>query len=274
MTRVTWLPQVLRDAGLDVVEYTGWKGRGVDRLNILGVVAHHTATSAKSTDTNVAKLLAVGRPDLAGPLSQLGLDRRGRFWMIADGRCNHNGFGTWGNDAIGIEAFNTGTGEPWPAVQLDAYIRGVAAICMHKGWSADRLKAHRETDPRRKIDPTGIDMNHMRSRVTAVIAARSQRPADDNNLELTMGQYEDIMREIGHLRNQVTNIGHAVHGSDVGTSRDESIYFNTKYLRGELLGGDAAPRLRQILKRFGDPKFGTTPADPAGDAACKPPAPK
>src|SRR5690606_11664261 len=115
-----------------------------------GVVCHHTATSSAWQDGHVAALLRDGRRDLAGPLSQLGLERDGTFVVIAAGRANHNGYGTWGNDSIGIEAYNSGLGEPWPAVQLDAYQRGVAAILAHLGLDVSCCKAHRETDPKRK----------------------------------------------------------------------------------------------------------------------------
>lgn len=241
MARVSWLPTVLRSAGIEVVELAGWRGRGIDRLNPQGIVCHHTATGPSSADANVAGLLRDGRPDLAGPLCQLGLDRRGRVWMIADGRGNHNGFGTWGNDAIGIEAFNTGTGERWAPAQLEAYQQMCAAICRHLGWPATRVMAHRETDPKRKIDPTGIDMHAFRVRVSALINPR--RPI--GGLELTVGQYEDIVGLLVEIRNAI--VGHD------DKSRDESVYWNARYLRSELLSGDNLAQLRSILERYGNP---------------------
>ena len=259
MPRVSWLPRVLRSAGIDVVEIVGWHGRGVDRLTVQGVVCHHTATGPKTSDEAVARLLRDGRPDLPGPLCQLGLDRRGRAWMIADGRGNHNGYGTWGNDAIGIEAFNSGVGEPWPRPQIDAYERICAAICRHHGWSSARVKGHKETDARRKIDPAGIDMSAMRSRIDALVA---RPPTPD--LELTMGQYEEIMKAINEVRADVWKtkaqldvISGAVHGTD-DSNRDASILLNTTYLRSELLGGDNAQRLREILHQYGVPKAAVT----------------
>lgn len=242
MARVSWIPKVLRDAGIEVVEYPGWRGRGVDRLNPQGIVCHHTATARTSNDEAIARLLRDGRPDLKGPLSQLGLDRRGRAWMIADGRANHNGYGTWGNDSIGIEAYNTGTGEPWPAQQIDAYTRICAAICRHLGWPSTRVKGHRETDPKRKIDPTGINMSGFRVQVSALINPR--RPIA-GELELTMGQYEDIVGLLVEIRNGL--LGHD------DKSRDESVYWNARYLRSELLGGENLNQLRTILDRYGNP---------------------
>ena len=169
--RATWLPDVLRAAGLTVVEIPGWKGRGKALTAIHGVVAHHTATGTTWTDTRVDNLLRDGRADLPGPLAQLGLDRAGRYRLVADGRANHNGYGTWGNASIGIEAYNDGKGEPWPAVQLDAYQRGAAAILAHLGLPAAKVLAHRETDHRRKPDPVGIDMAAFRRAVAGHIGA-------------------------------------------------------------------------------------------------------
>lgn len=174
---ISWVADVLRSAGLKVVELDGWRTRGRTFVP-KGIVWHHTATSVKASDSNVDRLLRDGRPDLAGPLSQLGLRRDGTFVVVAAGRANHNGYGTWGNDSIGIEAYNDGVGEPWPLAQVDAYVRGTAAICRFLGWGADRVKAHRETDPRRKIDPAGLDMDEMRRRVTAALAQ-----GDDDDMD-------------------------------------------------------------------------------------------
>src|SRR5262249_29413117 len=114
---------------------------------------------------------------LPGPLAQLGLGRDGTFYVIAAGRCNHAGKGSWkgltdGNGHfIGIEAENKGTADAWPEVQLDAYRRGVAAILKHVGASADFCCAHREyaLPKGRKDDPHSIDMNAFRLNVAALM---------------------------------------------------------------------------------------------------------
>lgn len=175
--RATWLADVLRSAGLHVVEVDGWKSRGKEMRAIHGVVWHHTATGTSWTDQRVTDLLRDGRTDLAGPLSQLGLARDGTFYVVAAGRSNHNGYGTWDNDSLGIEAYNAGDGrDPWPAAQVDAYVRGTAAILTRLGLPASKALGHRETDPRRKVDPRGLDMAEMRRRVAAVMAAPAPTP--------------------------------------------------------------------------------------------------
>ena len=167
--RAPWLAAVLRDAGLTVKEHGDWQGRGRDMAAIYGVVVHDTVTTTASTDDNVADLLRDGRPDLAGPLSQMGVDRQGRYWLIADGRCNHNGYGTWGNDALGIEVFCagglTGREESWNPAQREAVAVGVAAILAHIDLPASRCQGHKEQDPGRKIDPYGVDMDDLRARI-------------------------------------------------------------------------------------------------------------
>ena len=171
MARATWLAAVLRKAGLHVIEMDGWQTRETrPGFEPMAVVWHHTATPRSASDLAVRRLLRDGRSDLPGPLCQLGLERDGTFVVIAAGRCNHNGFGEWGNDAIGIEAYNDGIGEPWAPAQLEAYHVGTAALCRALGIGAERVKGHRETDPDRKIDPTGIDMVAVRARVAALLA--------------------------------------------------------------------------------------------------------
>ena len=162
--RVTFLPDVLHDAGLVVQELTGWAGRGVPLMRVDAVICHATITGRHVPDVNVAGILRDGCKDLPGPLCQLGLDRGGRWWVVADGKGNHNGHGLYANQTIGVEAFNDGT-EPWPAIQLDSYQRGVAAICRRLDLPVERVLAHRESDPGRKSDPSGIDMDAFRRRV-------------------------------------------------------------------------------------------------------------
>lgn len=162
---LTWLADTLRADGLHVIELADWKTRSrKGGITPEGVVCHNTATGPNVPDSNVRALLRDGRSDLPGPLAQLGLERPGTWVVVAAGRCNHNGYGQWGNDSIGVEAYNDGRGEPWPEPQLDAYARGVAAICRRMGWGPERVKGHKETDPDRKIDPT-FDMDLFRSRV-------------------------------------------------------------------------------------------------------------
>ena len=167
--RLDWLADVLRDAGCAVYEITGWLDRGRDLAWVDGIVWHHTASSRIASDAAVDLLLRDGRRDLPGPLAQFGLRRDGAWVVVAAGRANHNGYGKWGNNSIGIEAYNDGVGEPWPTAQIDAWVAGTAAICRHLGLDAGQVLGHKESDPRRKIDPAGIDMDDMRYRIDTAI---------------------------------------------------------------------------------------------------------
>lgn len=171
---LTWLPQVLRSAGLTVVEQPGWQTRGHGDVGAIKfVICHHTAGSLTGNAPSLG-IVTNGRPDLQGPLSQLVLGRDGTFYVIAAGKAWHAGEGVWqgvkdGNTyAIGIEAENTGLvsgpkADPWPWVQMNAYQRGVAAILTRIKAGARMCAGHKEyaTPKGRKIDPT-FDMIEFR----------------------------------------------------------------------------------------------------------------
>lgn len=168
---LTWLPGVLRAAGLRVVEQPGWQTRGNgDMGKVQFVLCHHTAEKIDSDMKPELRILTEGRPDLRGPLAQLGLGQDGTYYMIAAGLAYHAGAGSWkgitsGNaHSIGIEAENNGLGEPWPDVQMDAYARGCAAILKHIHAGVDMCVGHKEWAPTRKIDPS-FDMVAFRQRV-------------------------------------------------------------------------------------------------------------
>lgn len=174
-----WLPEALQGAGLKVSLVPGWETRGQDSLGrILGVICHYTATPDATRNMPTLDLLIRGRTDLPGPLCQLGLGRDGTFYVVASGRANHAGRGEWngittGNtNLIGIEAENSGrANDPWPAVQLDAYHRGVAAILRQLGRSAASCCGHREyaLPSGRKSDPN-ISMDQFRLRVATILS--------------------------------------------------------------------------------------------------------
>ena len=182
---LTWLAPALEAAGLKVAEVPGWEARGRAEMGkVVGVICHHTAGPPAGNMPSLDTLIN-GRSDLPGPLAQLGLGRDGTFYVIAAGRCNHAGFGSWqgvttGNTSfIGIEAENTGLpgDTPWPKVQVDAYQRGVAAILKHIGAAAMFCAGHKEyaLPAGRKSDPD-FDMVVFRSSVTAILDGSAPPP--------------------------------------------------------------------------------------------------
>jgi hypothetical protein len=83
---------------------------------------------------------------------------------MAAGATNTNGSGgplgpvpadSMNSSAIGIEAGNNGTGEPWPHAQQDAYTRLCRALCDHYGIPVGCVFSHCEWAPGRKVDPAG-----------------------------------------------------------------------------------------------------------------------
>ncbi len=120
---------------------------------------------------------------------------------------------TGNSSFIGIEAENTGqtTGpnaDPWPAVQLDAYRRGVAAILTKIRADAIMCCGHREyaLPMGRKPDPT-FDMDDFRRQVAAIIGGTAPLPRiipaidGQNRPTLRRGDKGDLVKRIQ------TNIG-------------------------------------------------------------------
>jgi N-acetyl-anhydromuramyl-L-alanine amidase AmpD len=211
---LTWLPEVLEDAGLKVAEQPGWRTRGRgDVGTIRGVICHHTAGPLTGNMPSL-DLVTNGRADLGGPLAQLCLGRDGTYFVVAAGRANHAGAGNWqgiatGNSSfIGIEAENTGLtsgpkAEPWPEVQMDAYRRGVAAILKKIGADPIMCCGHREyaLPAGRKPDPT-FDMPAFRAAVGAIMGGTAPAPVlipavdSSNRPTLRRGARGDLVKEI------------------------------------------------------------------------------
>jgi N-acetyl-anhydromuramyl-L-alanine amidase AmpD len=218
---LTWLRDVLFNAGLKVAEQPGWQDRGRrDVGQIQGVICHHTAGPLKGNAPSLG-VVTNGRPAsgstpaLAGPLAQLVLGRDGTYYVVAAGLANHAGPGSWqgitqGNtNFIGIEAENTGLTSgpnndyPWPAVQMDAYQRGVAAILKKIGAQPIMCIGHKEWAPSRKIDPT-FNMDDFRRQVAAIMGNTApspasipqQDPAARRTLRRGMDGNEDAVKQV------------------------------------------------------------------------------
>jgi len=173
-----WLPQVLKDAGLNVQAVDGWQARGHgDFGKPMGVLCHHTC-GPKDGDIRDLHVLIDGRPDLAGPLCNLGLARSGVFWVVAAGKAWHAGAGNWlgitdGNShLIGIEAENVGDGtDPWPDVQMNAYKRGCAALLNYIHAPSSMCAGHKEYAlPHGRKDDPDFDMVKLSADVASFMA--------------------------------------------------------------------------------------------------------
>jgi len=123
-----------------------------------GAVLHHDAFQIYG-HLAPPSMLWNGRPDLAGPLCNTALASTGKVWLVAAGRANHAGLGSWrglvGNTRVwGTEANNPGTGATWPEEQIEAYIELHVALGEYFGWPAEMDCRHAEWTSR-KIDPWG-----------------------------------------------------------------------------------------------------------------------
>jgi hypothetical protein len=170
---LTNLADICRAAGLTVVEVQGWKTRGHGGMTAVRfVVCHHTAGPATGNMPSL-DVITDGRPDLPGPLCNLGLGRDGTVYVVAAGLAYHAGAvrdPSYANAySVGVEAEATGV-TSWPAVQMAAYARLCAALVEAYGLTVDRVLGHKEVcDPvGRKSDPN-FDMGALRAQVADVI---------------------------------------------------------------------------------------------------------
>lgn len=182
------LVRILRDEGLEVIEYRDWRTNNRNHVGnwgpVHGVMIHHTVTSGTE---NTVRLCYEGRSDLPGPLCHGVIAKDGRVFLVGNGRANHAGLGdgdvlqavidetdlpsdnqanTDGNTFFyGFECENLGDGvDPWPAVQLDAIIKVSVAISRVHGWTEASTIGHLEWQPG-KVDPRGVSMDSLRTEI-------------------------------------------------------------------------------------------------------------
>jgi hypothetical protein len=170
-TYLIGMADVLRDAGLNVVEVDGWQHRargsgGFDSGRPWCVMWHHTASD--TTPENDVNYIVDGSPD--APIANLYLARDGTVWVCAGGASNTNGKGgpvavsrgtipvdSMNTYAIGVEIANNGVGEPWPQVQVDAAFAVSLALTAGLDLASTDALGHVDWSPGRKIDPATAD---------------------------------------------------------------------------------------------------------------------
>lgn len=171
-----WLEDVLRPAlGDRLKTIDGWQNSGHgDFKDIRGIMVHHTGNSRES-----AQSIRNGRPDLAGPLSNLHIAPDGTVTIVAVGICWHAGRGSYpwlptdnaNQHMIGIEcAWPTVTNgrydpnEKWPDAQFNSMLDTCAALAIKLGVPATRVIGHKEWAgaAQGKWDPGNILMTDFR----------------------------------------------------------------------------------------------------------------
>ncbi|QDG88876.1 LysM peptidoglycan-binding domain-containing protein [Pseudarthrobacter sp. NIBRBAC000502770] len=186
------LANVLRNAGINVVEIDGWQNRGYlgrDLADVRGVLWHHTAAGRNfSEDAPSLNICTNGRSDLAGPLCHIVLGRSGTAYITAAGLANHAGAGSAPGiptDAgnyyfIGIEMESSGVAPfDWTAEQLAAV--PVIGAALERAYLFDQAEddrpqlGHKEYSSQGKIDPAGWpgDCDGLRASINAVLGTGS-----------------------------------------------------------------------------------------------------
>lgn len=159
---------------LDPTGAASWQTRGrpasTGQFDVSGVLCHHTASPAGTSDQAELNVILRGNGSAPGPISQLLIGRSTTVYLVAAGRANHAGTGSapWFNGGacsdmnarlIGIEVANDGIGERWSDALCDVYARVVAALLARYGWTTDRVLLHatitRPCPVGGKIDPAG-----------------------------------------------------------------------------------------------------------------------
>jgi hypothetical protein len=218
------LATIARSAGLAVKEEPGWKGHNHGQMSAVNsIVIHHTAGGATG-DYPSEKVVMYGRRDLPGPLANYGVGRSGKVYVFSNGVAWHAGQvrASWMDNqhSIGIEVESTGTGTPWPAVQVHATAKLVAALCKRYGVPVSRVLGHKEVcaPVGRKIDPVGIpgDMASFRKLVSQYMAGKE---VED---EVTEADKKDIAMAVLRYVNEavVGKQGPDVYGLLVQIAKD------------------------------------------------------
>jgi hypothetical protein len=164
---LTWLAAELRAGGCSVVEYDGWESRarssgGFASGRPLAVFWHHTASvTSPGNDSHYMCHQSDNRP-----VANILVARDGVVWVLAAGCTNTNGKGrsmefsrgTVAADSansyvFGMEIANSGTGELYPAAQIDAAFKVSNIVNRKMGNLASDVCTHQCYAPDRKIDP-------------------------------------------------------------------------------------------------------------------------
>ena len=276
---LTNLGDILRNAGLRVIEVPGARTRGHGQMSHpKGTLWHHTATSAKAAGNYPSqRIVTEGRSDLPGPLCNLGLGRDGTWYFIAAGLAYHAGAGSYpgigsnGNASlIGIEAEHPGTsGTPWPPAQIDSYRRGSAALAKAFGFASDRVIGHKEWAPRRKIDPFGLDMNAERRFVADYMrgAPAPAAPAPGgiesmamdtvwtdtyNNRQTVEGFMRETQRDINEIHAAILALQQSRIPGDKNRTNAANIWMDAGSWTNQTLGRVASieQKLDRLMKDF------------------------
>jgi hypothetical protein len=174
------LPDLLKKAGLQVVEIDGWRTRGrpvsTGEFKPVGSNNHHDARKDEVGDTaddlQWAKwLFLTGRgTELPPPLCQLALSMEGVVYVGASGRANHAGVARPSGSVAGGDGNALYVGTEWmlsgtqaiPKTMYDAAIKLNGVLLDVLGSSVQAISCHYQTSTTGKWDigdPNGVPFN-------------------------------------------------------------------------------------------------------------------
>lgn len=218
-----WLADVIRAAGVPVVEHPGWEARAQSgAFTPRGLIRHWDASSPGSHGAvdymaaNIACNITTCRGD-AGHGPSVHVLAAGLAWHAGTGQ-----FGVFPRDqgnayAVGHEIAHT-VDEPWSDAQLDVVVAAERAILDHlRADVDDAWCTHSEYAPGRKIDTTGgaFGQNpaHERARLAGELTPTTIRKAPtmlifstpDGRLWITDGIRKRRLYDMGEAHRYLDN---------------------------------------------------------------------
>lgn len=225
---LVWLGDVLRAAGLRVVETPGWKTRTASgtQPRPVGVLEHHTATPASyARPAPTVQMCITGRPDLDGPLCHAVIGYDGTVHLIAAGRANHAGkakasgpnpAGDGNTLYVGFEWDYHGVNQGPSPEQYATAVRATRAVLAKLGRPAEAARGHRETSVTGKIDPGHVDLDQFRRDVAA--GATPTAPGGIENMAFadSFTDWANNKQTVGSWMNNIDKRIAELHGAVLG----------------------------------------------------------
>lgn len=277
---LTRLPEVLRAAGLRVVEEPGWLTRGHGPMVAVdGTVVHHTA-GPRSGIFPSRNVLVEGRPDLRGPLCHLGVDRDAVVHVIASGLAWHAGAvraTSYSNPRrIGIEVESSGAAaDPWSPAVVDAVELTNAALALEWHFTAGDVLGHKEVcyPAGRKIDPHPVDMGELRDGVDRRIAILG-RVSRDEPRQVPVSSSRPVLSygnrgsSVTALQIRLRALGWVVDATGVFDAATRRAVLGVQVAAQLVVDGIVGPRTWAAVDRGQRPRFvvaGVVQRDDRGD---------
>jgi hypothetical protein len=225
MTMALWLPDAIRDEGVEVVEVDGWqtRGHGDPDYENGAFVWHHTADGPNGRVPSLNICINGASYTASGPLCNVVQSRESdvpdKAYVIAAGVSYNAGTGGWNGvsrnmRALGLEIEHTGTA-PFPEHRREISLKIAAGCLKAMGRSVDYACHHFEWSypPGSKIDVccsldggSKCDGDEWRELTRQIMAggAPSKPPEEPakrrNRMEVVVGPRDGVLGNVANLR--------------------------------------------------------------------------